>query len=130
MRGVVHRHRSADNVYSRSAAVWLLVSTGASLYYAMCLAAPQLTSQDYKYLATGVLQVPPIVMGCISGDDRTSSVKKCLDAARRGALSGALEEERRRGGRGILIWGVMLVVSAILLRVGWVALRRERTVAV
>jgi hypothetical protein len=95
----------------------------------MCLAAPQLTSQDYKYLATGVLQEPPIVMGCPSRYGTTPGVKKCLDAARRGALSNALEKERRRGGRGILIWGIMLVVSAILFRVGWVALHRERTVA-
>ena len=110
------------------AALWLLVSTGASLYYAVCLAAPQLTSQSYKDLSTGAIQVPPIVMGCPGPPGGGGGlVKKCLDAARRGTLLLELEKERDRGARGLLIWGSMLAVSAILCRLGWLALRRKQT---
>ena len=96
-----------------AAALWLLVSTGATLYYLVCFAAPQLTSQGYKDLAAGVIQVPPIVMGCpgpegLSPEEENSRIKECLDATRRGALSDELQKERRRGVHGVLVWGSML----------------------
>jgi hypothetical protein len=118
-------------VLSCAAALWLLVSAGATLYYLECLTASQATSQGYKDLAAGVIQVPPIVMGCpgpegLSPADENSLIEKCLDATRRGALSDELEKEHRRGAHGVVVWGSMLIVSTILFGVGWRALRNER----
>jgi len=127
---ITHSPPRTYSVLGYAAALWLLVSTGATLYYLVCFSAPRLTSQGYKDLAAGVIQVPPIVMGCpgpegLSREEESSLIKGCLDATRRGALFDELQKERR-GVHGVLVWGSMLIVSTILCGVSWPGLRRER----
>jgi hypothetical protein len=128
---ITHSPPRTYSVLGYAAALCLLVSTGATLYYLVCFATPQLTSQGYKDLAAGVIQVPPIVVGCtgpegLTPEEESSLIDKCLAASRRGALSDELQKEYRRGVHGVLVWGSMLVVSTILCCVSWPALRRDR----
>jgi hypothetical protein len=86
--------------------VWLVVSAIASLYYVVCFAAPQLTqnceAQEIVYGSPGDL----------SPEERRRRLQEYLDAGRRSCL----QQERRRGIQGLLVWGSMVIVSAILLR--------------
>jgi hypothetical protein len=99
-------HSKSRAILRRATAVWLVVSAVASVYYLVCFAVPQLTT-------------PPGIAGitCLSGpyhssEDQRRESQECADAMRRGAL----QLERRKGILGMLVFGSMVVVSAVLLR--------------
>jgi hypothetical protein len=105
----------------------LIVSVGAIAYSVVRLTAPHLTSQDYKDLASGKLQVAPLVMGYPHREGTEPDLKAYFDSARRAVPSDLLEEERRRGAVGIAIWGTMLLLSAFTCRGAWTQVRRLRS---
>jgi hypothetical protein len=87
--------------------VWLAVSAVASLNYAACfLAAPQLISHEVIIGATCLMPEN------LSPEEQVRRRQECGDAGRRDAL----HQERRRCMRGMLVFGSMLIVSAVLLR--------------
>ena len=80
----------------RAAAVWLVVSALATLYYSLCFAAPQLTGHCEPKLIvyTGPANLTP--------EDKSGRFQEYLDASRRSCL----QQERRRGIQGMAVWGV------------------------
>ncbi len=101
----------------------LLVITSAILcvYYAERLLVPERTSQEYKDLRSGAMQIPAIIT--ISHPEGTvRDIAKYLEDSRRAYLARALETERRIGRQGVITWGSVAAIAAL----SWWTVRRFR----
>jgi hypothetical protein len=111
-------------VFASIAALWLAFTGAETLYAAVRLIAPQLTSQDYQDLRSGRIKVPPILIGHIVDE------AAYLEAARREAMWRELDKERSSGRNGAIIWGSLLLGSAAVLGLTWQAIRQRQPGAV
>ena len=100
----------------------LITSTVLCLYYAERLLAPEQTSQEYKRLRSGEIQIPSIII-IPSNVGTEPDVDRYLEDSRRQYLSNALERERRLGRHGLITWGSLAIFGALVL---WIALRIRR----
>ena len=96
-----------QRTYSWLGGVVVLWLAFATLYHLVCFAAPQLTFQE-AHLTSCLMPAYP------SQEEERRYSQVCEDAWR----AHALQQERRRGVQGMLVWGSMLVVSTVLLRSG------------
>jgi hypothetical protein len=122
-----------------AAAVCMSIAAGVVLFSIVRIAAPQLTSSSYQ----SQLQLPSPVSSAVrvmpggyalppgvTMPPPPSLTPKQMDEMRRNSLRSALVFERSAGTRSLLLWGITLMVSAILWLLHWRILRDARATAV
>ena len=116
-------------VYVLIGALWLAFAVAQTLYAGLRLIAPQRTSEFYQDLLSGRRKVSVVVM-VPQNAGRPLDTPAHLEAMRREALSNVLEMERSGGRHGLLVWGTVVVASALVLGLTWRGLRRSQAGAV
>ncbi len=122
-----------------AAAVCMSIAAGNALFSIVSIAAPQLTSSSYQSLlrlespvASAVRVVPDSFMLPPGGSmpPRPSLTPKEMEESRQNNLRAALVYERSAGTRSLILWGITLLVSAVLWLLHWRILREARAAAV
>jgi hypothetical protein len=91
-------------------------------YYLARLLAPERTSHDYGAILSGEMQIPGIII--IGHREGTRpDYAKYLEDSRRAYLARALDDERRTGRKGAIVWGG---VAAFWILLWWRTRRRRR----
>jgi hypothetical protein len=118
-----------------AAAVCMSIAAGVVLFSVVRIAAPQLTSSPYQ----AQLQMPSPVASAVrvmpggyalppgvTMPPPPSLTPKQMEEMRQKSLRSALVFERSAGTRSLLLWGITLVVSAVLWLLHWRILRGAR----
>lgn len=112
-----------------AAVVCMTIATGVVLYSAVRAIAPGITSTGYPgpmYMQmAAAAPVRAVAPEARVAQPPTPSPKE-LERLRREALAQSLAHERRGGIRGLILWGIVLVVSGAVWLLHWRLLKGER----
>lgn len=135
--------RSLTSIYAAAvcfaAAVCMSIAAGITIFSAVRIAMPDITSGNYQ----SQLQAPPVFPasirampdGMLLAPGVTAPAPPALtpqqmEEARRNSLQMALVYERSSGIRSLILWGIILAVSSVLWLLHWRILRQERAAAI
>lgn len=126
--------RSLTGLYATAvcfaAVICATIAAGVVLYSTVRALAPEITAAGYPApmyapavaAAAPIRIAPPGAMGM----QLPSPSPKELERLRREAVAENLRYERRSGVRGLILWGIVLVVSGALWGLHWRLMKSEQ----